>query len=724
MSKLNQKVVKGTPDTLIALPNGKYILAEYTTQQSGICAKFMDDLGKCFDEAKTGIPVEKIERIILCHNSRLKPEEINTLVEECQRHGCNLDLVGIGPLSHDLYQKFPGLARDYLGVEVDSGQIVSPTEFVTSYNKSALATPLNTAFRFRESEIKQTLEALESHDLVIVSGKVGVGKSRLALEAISTFVKANPEFNAKCIFNRAVDLFEDIQVYFTPPGNHIIFVDDANRVSGFEHVLRLLHNQNQERKAKVVVTVRDYALDKVREKALPYGGGTEVILAALTDEQINQLVSEEYEIRNQLYLSRISDIAKGNPRLAIMAARVAVRENTLQSINDVSALYDEYFSTIRREFEELHDKSLLKIAGVIAFFRAVDRSNDELMQAIKDAFDLSPEDFWAGAQRLHELEVVDMYEDEVVRASDQVLATYFFYLAFFKEPALSFAALLEHFFPPYLHRIVDALNPLLNAFDGKALSDQMQQHVTATWERLEASDKEEELQQLMQLFWFLKETDILLYLHKQIAALHSEPVPPSELNFKANANFGSPSVLSLLRVFGSASKDSVQMALELLLDYLAKRPKDLPYVLHLLTEDFCYRPTSHLIGFEAESTVINTLWKRAQEPEADLFKLVYLVIAAHYLRTHFDRHESKSHLTVSIIQFDLPITPALIALRQTIWQGLFTLYRLPHLRKQVLDFLHTYCLSGYLVSKESIIKSDAEQVLPFIAKRIPTCLFK
>ena len=46
------KVDTGTPDTLIALPDGSYVFAEYTTQQDRLYKKFKDDLDKCFDESK------------------------------------------------------------------------------------------------------------------------------------------------------------------------------------------------------------------------------------------------------------------------------------------------------------------------------------------------------------------------------------------------------------------------------------------------------------------------------------------------------------------------------------------------------------------------------------------------------------------------------------------------------------------------------------------------
>ena len=233
----SNKVKQGTPDTLITLPNGKFVFAEHTTQQDGTYEKLKSDLGKCFDEAKTGVPIEKIEEVVLCHTSNLSAEEENALAEECQKHGVNLNVFGIGPLSFDLSQKYLGIARDYLGVEVDTGQIVPPDEFVAAYNKNKLATELDTTFRFREEEVEQTLQGLEDGDLVIVSGRAGVGKSRLALECCERFREANPEYEIRCVFNRGPDLFDDLRVHFSEPGRYLILVDDANRVSRFAYII-------------------------------------------------------------------------------------------------------------------------------------------------------------------------------------------------------------------------------------------------------------------------------------------------------------------------------------------------------------------------------------------------------------------------------------------------------------------------------------------------------
>jgi hypothetical protein len=161
-----EKTVKGTPDSLIMLPNGKYVFVEYTTQQTGLFLKLSNDLAKCFDKEKTGIPISKLEEIILCHNSTLKPQEEEKLAELCQERGCALEIISIETLA-----------------------FLCPNDFIKDYQKSAFATPLDIKLRFRDDELKTVDEALINNDLVIITGKAGVGKSRLGLECCKRFAQ-------------------------------------------------------------------------------------------------------------------------------------------------------------------------------------------------------------------------------------------------------------------------------------------------------------------------------------------------------------------------------------------------------------------------------------------------------------------------------------------------------------------------------------------------------
>lgn len=712
------KTKGGTPDTLAPLPSGRYVFAEYTTQQSGLYGKLAGDLEKCFDEAKVEVPIEKIEEVVFCHTSTLEPKEENDLVEECQKHGVNLNIFGIGPISYDLYQKYPSIARDFLGVEVDTGQIVSPDEFVVAFGKNKLTTRLDTAFHFREQEIEQVLQGLEISDLVIISGRPGVGKSRLALECCEQFGKSHPDHKMWCIFNRGPDLYEDLRVYFSDSGFYLILVDDANRVSRFEYVVQILQSQREDQQFKVIATVRDYARDKVLEAALSYGGGTEVELQPMQEKQIRKLVEEEYGILNPLYLDRIAEIAGGNPRLAIMAAELAKQENTLHSISDVSALYDEYFASIRYDLADLADNDLLKAAGIVTFFRVVDRSNDKMVNAIQEAFGISLDELWKAARQLHDLEIFDMYEDEVVRASDQVLATYLFYLVFFKEQVLDFSALLHHFFPSLRHRLVDAVYPALSAFHAQAIIEMLRPHVDNAWESFAKASDGESLLQLMEVFWFAKETDILLLIRDLIATMEPAEVALSDLEFTAKSDMKSPSLLTVLSSFRHASINSFRMALDLLFKYLAKRPGDLGSVLYLLKDRFGFEHTSYARGFEVQRAVIDVLWEHTDAGENEFFSKLFLTIAKPYLHTRFHTTEARRDRSVAVINFELFPTPELSELRQTIWNQLFLLYQLPAMQQEVLNVFQSYCTDSYAVSIGDILAQDAEYVLPFIESEL------
>jgi hypothetical protein len=432
------KVRKGTPDTLVILPNEKYVFAEHTTQQTGLFEKIQGDLHKCFDEAKTGVPVSKIQEVVFCHTSSLDAGELDQLRTLCEQRGVNLNIFDIGAISYDLLEKYPGIARDILGINIDSGQILTPDEFVEFYGRNRLATRLDTAFHFREDELNKIGDALKTCGLIIVQGKAGVGKTRLALECCERFSELHPEYQIACVFNRGPDMFDDLRVHFSAPGSFLILVDDANRMSKFEYIVQLIQHQREDQQIKVIATVRDYAVDKVRNATQTYGSLEEISIPPLTDEQIKQLAEKEFGILNNLYLDRIVRIAQGNPRIAIMAAEVAREKNTLESINDVSSLYERYFASIRQDLADLEAPLLLRAAGVVAFFRVLDRTNENLMKAIEQTFGIAPDALWDAIVRLHEMEICDLYEDEAARISDQVLGTYLFYLSFIKSGVLDF----------------------------------------------------------------------------------------------------------------------------------------------------------------------------------------------------------------------------------------------------------------------------------------------
>ena len=112
---------------------------------------------------------------------------------------------------------------------------------MAAYNKNALATPLDTDFFARETELESLVATLGTQQVTVVAGRAGVGKSRLTLEGCKRFIEVNPDFELKCIFNRGVDLFQDLQVYFSQPGKYLIFVDDGNRLTGLDYIFQLLH---------------------------------------------------------------------------------------------------------------------------------------------------------------------------------------------------------------------------------------------------------------------------------------------------------------------------------------------------------------------------------------------------------------------------------------------------------------------------------------------------
>lgn len=711
------KTATGTPDTFVARSDGRFVFVEYSTQQDGLAKKFANDLAKCFDEAKTGIPVARIAEVVLCYTGRLTAEEVCALGDACRARSVDFTAVGLGTLAHDLYDRYPGLARDFLGVEVDTGQVLRPNEFVAAYGQSAVATPLDTTFRFREPQADEVAGALDRADVVLVAGRPGVGKTRLALESARRYVEAHPDAEVWCVLHRGADLFHDLRTRFQAPGHYLLVLDDANRLTRFEYALELLRDARPDRTVKLLATVRDYAAGPVQDAARAFGAGAPIVVEPLSDNEIRTLVEVEFEIRNHAYQERISDIARGNPRLAVMAARVARREESLASLHNVTALYDEYFRTVRQDVADVQDPTLMRAAAAVALLRVVDRTNEKQLSLVTALTGLTPDVFWRGVQRLHALEVFDLYEDEVVRVADQVLASYLLYLAAFTTRVVDFGDVLGHMVPRHRARLVDATNPIVSAFDREIVFAVLRPAVTAARRVFDRIGDVDARQHLLDLFWFVTPAEALAAAHDAVITLSPEPAELAAVPYRESGNaVPSASALSLLAHFGQGEEHEVETAVELLGEYVERRPAEAPLVLRVLNDAFGVGPRSYLHGFERERWSAGALRRRAEasaeSPSAHVPGL-YLSYAAAQLRTRFNQLKSAGGGEFRIFDFHMAATDEGLALRRALWEGVLALYAVPAWHAAAFAVVTAYLRSGLGVTDRDVVAADAAVLVPW-----------
>jgi hypothetical protein len=345
------------------------------------------------------------------------------------------------------------------------------------------------------------------------------------------------------------------------------------------------------------------------------------------------------------------------------------------------------------------------------------------MARIEDEFGINNVAFWKAAEELHGMELIDMHESSVVKVSDQVLSNYLFYLCFFKERALNLSTLLTRFFPGFRHRIVDSLNPVMSVFRTPSVEDELRRSVDAAWSGFQEAGDDSVLIQFIDTFASVKPTETLLFIQAQIAGLECEPAEV-ELASKADANIPSRSVLSVLRSFKHADPATIGIVSGLLLDYLAKRPRDFPKVIHLLAEDFGFKHTSHEYGFVIEKLVLDIIWTRCDEGSNDLFTKLFMRVSEHYLSTDHHTSEPKGNRAITLITFQLPPTPELFELRRTIWHRLFRLYRQAPWREASIELLSKYRKPPGAPSDLQIITADSRELLPFMETELSPARFR
>lgn len=697
----SDKTEKGTPDSYIKTDDGKFIFIEYTTQQTNVYKKFNQDLDKCFDEKKTGIPVKNISKIIICYNSKLSPGELYALNVKCKANGCLLEEFDLSSLAFGLLHKFPYIAKEFLGIEVDTGQILPPSEFIKQ--KTAFSTPLDNEFMFREDELDYIIKQLNISNLVILSGKPGVGKTKLALEAMYRFAEINKDYKIYCIENKNLPIYDDLKAYFSQNLHALVLVDDANRISQLHNILDLITNNEKERSIKLILTVRDYALRDI--KNIVYGIPHVVKeIEPLERSKIAKILeSKDIGITNQTYQDRICSIAKGNPRLALMAAKVALETQDLHQLSDASKIYNAFFHKLLLDIKQLRDKDLLKVLAIIAYFRILD-IKCEVCNHIYSVFGISEAEFWDRVILLSELEIVDLYEKQVCKIVDQIQATFFFFRIVFKDKIIPFSAFLDNFFFGFQKKMRDTIIPIVNTFDFSYIEQNIKSSVDKLWEMEQEEDK---LLTLADTFWFVRRTETLNYLYERIKNAPNEEL---DFDFTKKVDGIKDRYLSILEYFVHSSEEEFKISLELIFLYLEKCPSLLPQVLYYIKSSIGYDITSYQRGYHLQIIFFNFILNKAQNNS--LYVEILFKIGPGFLKIKQECYRSDGK-EVTFITFNLVLTSELEKLRSLIFKFIIENGN----DSQFRVFMKTYVESLKYDAYKNILEFDSKILLPYLREK-------
>jgi DNA polymerase III delta prime subunit len=633
----------GTPDCYFT-KGDDLIFAEYTTKEKlvgkqSFLKKLKNDIDHCFNEAKTGISPRDISKVILCFTNKLKPIEREELNKLCSKYNntCTLELIGIRDLSFAVLN-FPSLG-EYLGIKIGTGQILTPSEFITNYEKSKLSTPLSNQFFGRQEEIKEGLEKLETFNVLLIHGTPGTGKSRYALELSSQFVKKHEDFKLLCIGNKGLSIWDDLQTHVKKDTNYVIIVDDANRVTqNYRLLLGLLKDiGNQE--LKIIVTVRDYALPIVKEISNEFNY-TSLEINKFENKDIIEIIKTTYSnIQDPLIIERITELSKGNARLALMCAKL----DNILLLNDASQIYEEYFTPIFNEVEILNNKNTLISLAIISFFGKIDKENRNFCEKIFSKFNFDEDAFWETCYDLNESELVDL-EFNIVRMTDQVFSTYIFYKAVIDKEYLSFKFFLDNFLD-YENRISDTIIPVINTFDYKKIEDKLKNQIIRKWQEVELENIRDKSLKFLDLFWYYLYPQTLVYFRKHIDNLEESKIKTYRYTYELNEfSYGAEKIIEILSRFRLLQNEVFEDALELLFYYALKIPDKLPAVMYVIKERFSFKRFSYSNNNVIQHTIIDFLISKAQNGnEMEIFESILLEVIPHYFQIEYHNTSNESN---------------------------------------------------------------------------------
>lgn len=418
----------GTPDTIWLLPHNKFAYLEcgHYPERAEAKKKIEADIEKCLETERKELDSGQFVKIIIAYSCRrLDSSDLSYLRGIDGR----VELVGTDEMASLLARRYPSLAREHLGIEVGTGQIMSPDEFESAVEKNSFASTLKDDLLGRDKEVSELLAALEENQFVLVYGRPGCGKTRLCVEALRRFAYGSST-HPLVIQSNKLPIWNDLANDVPKEAPSIIMLDDANELSGLEGFADFVSNRGN---IKVLMTVRNYAFEHVKISISKFCRPYLYEVNPLDEETALNVVENGFGIAKGRASADIVRLSRGNMRLACAAAEVA-KERGVEVFSTMPSLIEACYG----EKASLLGGNAKMAATIVSVLDSHSVEGNKDLDKLLAKVGISHDCYVDACATLCHDELVDACQGMVaVAPGEQVLRDYLLYRAFIAEKSLS-----------------------------------------------------------------------------------------------------------------------------------------------------------------------------------------------------------------------------------------------------------------------------------------------
>lgn len=406
-------------------------------------------------------------------------------------------------------------------------------------------------------------------------------------------------------------------------------------------------------------------------------------------------------IYNQNYLDQIIKIAEGNPRIAYMAGKIAVDNQSLSSINNAYELYDSYYkSYVKCTIGS--DQKLCFVAGLLAILKKLRLDDCSSFQVLLDDYGITVDDFKNFIIELSDCEVVEIHYDLIVTISDECFFNYMLYYVFFERKMFPFSRVLEIGYKNFRDSVCNSINTILNIFHSTETLDYCSQEINTVWDKFEIK-KDSCFDKFAMYFHIFRPEQAFLLAKSKIDKIETENFNPFDVNLSKNEFDENESVLNYLT--GYQLSDKIEYVMGLLFLYASKNKISLMRSSHWLTKNYGIDKNSSNLNYDTQIRITDQVLVNVL-PNNNIAEVIGFEWCKYSLNFTFEPLEIGRKNKLILYHVEIKKSDGILEYRKKCWKILMQLSYNPIWQDKIIDFLDTYgrnCVEGL---DKDIIKTD------------------